>query len=175
MPGPTFLEGETVTLTPVEEEDLEFLQRNINDPAVWRTLSANRPYNMAQERDWFERLNENDDLVSLLVCADGEPVGSVGLHGVDDTDGTAELGYWVDPGEQRQGYAREAAELVITYGFDQLRLHKVTARAFEHNDASRGLLESLGFTEEGVHRAEAFVDGVHRDVHYYGLLAEEWA
>ena len=45
---------------------------------------------------------------------------------------------------------------------------------FEFNDASRRLLESMGFTEEGVHRDTEFVDGEFQDTHWYGLLEDEW-
>ncbi len=48
------------------------------------------------------------------------------------------------------------------------------AEAYDFNDASRGLLESLGFTEEGRRRKYMFVDGAHRDMVQYGLLREEW-
>jgi RimJ/RimL family protein N-acetyltransferase len=35
------------------------------------------------------------------------------------------------------------------------------------------VLEKVGFTHEGTHRDEAFEDGEHVDVLYWGLLAEE--
>lgn len=34
MPGPRFLEGDTVTLRPIERDDIEFLHRVMNDPRV---------------------------------------------------------------------------------------------------------------------------------------------
>ncbi len=49
----------------------------------------------------------------------------------------------------------------------------VGAQAFKFNDASRGLLESLGFAEAG-RRKYMFVDGEHRDMVQYGLLRGEW-
>lgn len=62
----------------------------------------------------------------------------------------------------------------MQYAFDQLRLHKVTARVFAFNEASQRLLETVGFTEEGVQREQVFIDGEYQDTHWYGLLAREW-
>lgn len=53
MPGPVFLDGDHITLRTIEEEDLEFLQRIINDPEVWRSLGAVTPTNAEEEREWF--------------------------------------------------------------------------------------------------------------------------
>jgi RimJ/RimL family protein N-acetyltransferase len=50
----------------------------------------------------------------------------------------------------------------------------VTANAFAANDASRTMLESIGFVEEGVGREDAFFDGEYHDTHYFGVLEDEW-
>jgi len=175
MPGAVFLTGERVELRTVEEGDLPFLVESLNDPAVWETLGRYRPVNTEQERTRFEEHAEADDgVVCLLVCADGRAVGSVSLHPDDRPWGVAELGYWVAPDEQGHGYGGEAVELTVEYGFEHLRLHKVAAKVYGHNEPSRRLLRSAGFTEEGAHREEAYVAGEYRDLHHYGLLEAEW-
>ena len=173
MAGPIFLDGENISLRTVEEEDLQFLQRDINDPDVRRFIGATSSVNAEQERSWFENLGD-DDGESLLICVEAEPVGTIGLSDVSETWGRAEVGYWVTPGAWGNGYATEATELLCGYGFDQRRLNKIVAHAYEFNAGSRRVLEKVGFVEEGVHREEAFVDGEFVDVHRYGLLAREW-
>jgi phosphinothricin acetyltransferase len=42
-------------------------------------------------------------------------------------------------------------------------LHKLTSRVFPENEASRGLLKSLGFEEIGIHRRHGKLDGIWRD------------
>jgi len=170
---PVFLRGETVTLRPTEEGQLEFLQANINDPEIWRSLKHRQPISEQEEREWIESLGETED-VSLVIFVDDEPVGTVGLTDVNKQWGTAEIGFWVTPDQQGNGYGSEAAELVVGYGFDQLRLEKVVAEAYAFNEASRGLLESVGFTQEGRLRDHAFVNGERADLLVYGLLATEF-
>ncbi|MFC6903645.1 GNAT family protein [Halalkalicoccus tibetensis] len=174
MPDTVFLSGDHVDLRPIEEDDLEFLQRQINDPRVWRAIGRQQPVNAAQEREFFENVVCGDETVNLMVVADGTPVGTIGLNSFDWPSRYAELGYWIAPEHHRKGYGGEAARRVVGYGFDQLGLHRIAARVFAFNEASRGLLESIGFTQEGVHRDGEFVDGEWHDVHWYGYLEDEW-
>ncbi|QSX01062.1 GNAT family N-acetyltransferase [Haloterrigena alkaliphila] len=174
MPDAVFLSGDRVDLRPIEEDDLEFLQREINDPRVWRAIGGSRPINRAQEREFFENVVCDDDSVNLLIVADSTPVGTIGFNSIEWEPQRAEIGYWIAPEHHRHGYGTDATERVVRYGFDQLGLHKIEARVFEFNAASRRLLESVGFTEEGVHRDEVFIDGEYQDTYWYGLLEDEW-
>ena len=174
MPGPVFLDGEDVSLHTIEEEDAEFLQTLINDPEVRISGGSVDPKNRTQERSWIESFGETDD-VNLLVCADGTPVGSIGLRQAKaPTWGVGDLGYQIAPDHWGNGYATEAVALVCQHAFEERRLHKVTAGVFEGNDASCRVLEKVGFEEEGRLREEAFVRGEHVDVRKFGLLAHEW-
>lgn len=173
MPGPVFLEGETVDLHPIEVDDASFLERVVNDPAVRAGLAAYRPLNEQQEREWVESIGEDDE-VHLLACVDGEPVGNFGLNRFDDVWGVAELGYMVAREHWGNGYATEAAELLCTHAFRERRLHRVQATVFAHNDASARVLEKVGFSEEGRLREHAFVDGERVDLVQFGLLADEF-
>ena len=51
MPGRPYVSGETVDLCAVSEDDLDFLQDTLNDPAVWPTLGARTPHTAKQERE----------------------------------------------------------------------------------------------------------------------------
>ncbi|MXV60931.1 GNAT family N-acetyltransferase [Natronorubrum sp. JWXQ-INN-674] len=174
MSETVFLSGGRVDLRPIEEDDLDFLQREINEPRIWRAIGRSRPINGAQEQEFFENVVCNDDTVQLLIVADSEPVGTIGLNSIQWESRRAELGYWIAADHHQQGYGSDAAERLVAYGFDQLGLHKLSARVFEFNEASQGLLESVGFTREGVHRDGEFIDGEFQDVYWYGLLEDEW-
>lgn len=174
MPGPVFKRGDRIELRTVEDEDLEDLQATSNDPAIRVPAGGPpRPYDGPFTEGYLEWLRE-DDTVALLACVDGAYVGMVSFRDVSRPHDTAEAGVHVVPDEQGEGYASEALSLLLDYAFDQFGLHKVVASVYAFNDASLALVESLGFTREGVHREEHFANGERHDVHYFGLLAREW-
>lgn len=173
MPGPLFREGEQIELRPIEETDLDFLQRLINDPRVRPGLGSSVPINGQEEQEWYDSLSE-DDNVHLLICVDGEAVGSIGYWVKQQDWGSAELGYSLDPAAWNNGYMTDAVRELCAYGFEERRLHKMIARAYETNPASQRVLEKVGFEREGVLRDEAFVQGEYVDMYRYGLLVEEF-
>lgn len=109
----------------------------------------------------------------FLPCRDGDPIGFLWLFRIDDIARRGEIGYWIRPEDQGQGYATEAAKLGLRYAFDERGLHKVMARVFEGNAPSRRVLEKVGF-EKGAHlRDHYYVDGEYVDTSLFGLLTDD--
>ena len=180
MPGPRVARGDHVTLRTLERDDIEFLQRVSTNPQLRYTVGA--PLRTRDEAESFYETSEKD---RFLVCLDedsadpGHPeadaVRRIGVLTVGDADWRRpELGYWLLPEFHGEGYGHEAVSLLVDYTFRTYDHPAVGARTFADNDASRGLLDSLGFTEEGRIRRDMFVDGAYRDTVLYGLLREAW-
>ncbi|SDQ94496.1 GNAT family N-acetyltransferase [Natronobacterium texcoconense] len=172
MTGAVFLEEETVTLRTIETEDGEFVQQTFNDPRVRRCLSMYSPISGHEEREWIESIGD-DDGVHLLVCVDGDPVGTASLDSPNEAWGSTEIAYMITPEEWGNGYATDAVRCLCRYAFDERRLNKVYARVYETNVGSQRVLEKVGFEKEGTLRKEAFVEGEYIDLYRYGLLAED--
>lgn len=179
MPGPAFLDSDTVSLHPVNvdsDEDVRLIQQAINNPDTRRQMGLTRPYSARSEQTWLQDIDDREDHILLFIMATEEdtPVGNVELFDIDQTHGHAELGCWVYEPHRNQEYATAACALLIKYAFEELRLHRLDAVAYETNDASQALAETLGFVHEGIRREFAYVDGEFIDQHQYGLLATEW-
>ena len=178
MPGARVQRGERVTLRTVEQKDVPFIQRGGANPEIRYPVG-----NPVMTRARCEELLE-DDADRFLVCTDddagpGQPaeenVRRLGSAVVEDMDWKRpEIAYWLVPEVHGEGYGKEAIALVVDYAFRTYDAPAIGAEAYDFNDASRGLLESLGFAEEGRRRKYMFVDGEHRDVVQYGLLRREW-
>jgi len=173
MSVPVFLRGDDVTLRPHSEADVQFLWELVNHPEVWPSLMTYEPYTEAQEREWVENAGE-DEGTHFLVYAEDDPVGTIGLNGVNETWGLAELGYMIHPDAQGNGYATDAATRLVRYGFEDRRLHKIKANAFGPNEASQRVLEKVGFEKEGVFESHAYVRGEYVDLHRYGVLEDDF-
>ena len=174
MVAAVFARGEDVRLRPIERDDLSFLSEHRNDPQVWRSLGWPKPENHRQEVAFFEDTVCDDQSTHLLVVVDDRPVGMVSFNGEDTDHDSAELGYWIAPSEQGNGYATDAVRTLVEYGFQQRGFHRIEARVFEGNDASRAVLERLGFTHEATIRESQWIGGEYRDVEWFGLLRSEW-
>ena len=129
MPGPVFLEGDVVELRTTEPEDVEFLQQLINDPRVRLNIGSTDPINGPEERELVESIGDRDGF-HWTICADGDPVGTVGLHRPNEVWGTTEIGYSVAPEHWDNGYATDAIDLACRYAFQERRLHKVYASVY---------------------------------------------
>jgi len=174
MDDEAFLPGETVDLRATRESDLETLRKTGNDPRVWKTLREFHPSTEADEREYVERARNDEDRVLFTVSANGRPVGRVDLRDLGDRTGEATTSFFVVPEHGGKGYGTEAVDLILRYGFDHLRLHRVNAYTVEHDLGARRVLEKNGFTEEGVKREGAFVNGEYLDVLTWGILEDEY-
>jgi len=175
MPGALFIEGDKVDLRTIEEEDIEFLRDNINNPDVRTHLTAREPVNLEQERGFFEEVVSSDDGVHLAICnKEDEITGMISLEENDREIRVAEIGIWIDPEHRRNGYGTEAAELITDYGFNELNYHRIAARAHGENEGSNKIWKRLGFTHEGTFREHAYRKGRFEDVNIYGVLEDEW-
>lgn len=174
MPGAIYLRGDGITLRTIEEEDLPFLRDTIDHPDVRRYLRTHTPINLDQERDFYERVICDDEAVNLLICADGESAGTIGLHPHNPVAGAGEIGIFLAPHAWGRGIGTEAARLITDHAFSELRYHRVCARFTAGNIGSRRIWEKLGYRHEGTFREADFHEGEHLDVHLYGILEDDW-
>lgn len=172
-----FLQGETIDLYPIEKEDLEAFKDIINMPEVRIPLNHHYPLNMQDEEDWFENSCQKDNHCHLLIHhkQDDKKLGTVGIEIKDLLSRVAELGFFLHPDYHGQTIGTEAATLAIEYAFTQLNLHKIHARAFMFNQKSIGLMEKLGFEQEGRQKEHVYINGEHTDSLLFGLLRKNWS
>jgi [ribosomal protein S5]-alanine N-acetyltransferase len=88
---------------------------------------------------------------------------------------TGTLGYWMGQSFAGQGVMSQAVNVVSSFAFDVLRLHRLEAACLPRNAASIRLLEKSGFTREGYLRQYLKIAGVWEDHLLYSLLAEDRA
>jgi ribosomal-protein-alanine N-acetyltransferase len=110
----------------------------------------------------------------IFRAADDVLLGGVSLNHVRrGISQTCSIGYWIGEPYARQGYMTEAVSGLLPFAFDHLRLHRVGAACLPNNEASRGLLEKLGFTEEGYARKYLRINGEWHDHVLYAILSTD--
>jgi [ribosomal protein S5]-alanine N-acetyltransferase len=112
---------------------------------------------------WCITLQEEDRLI-----------GSCSLFHFDEGFRRAETGYELNRAFWGKGIMTEAMSAILTFGFNELGLHRVEAIIDIANERSKNLLLKLGFTYEGNLRQRFLFRDQFLDEHYFGLIKDEW-
>lgn len=105
----------------------------------------------------------------------GPLVGRIALHTVQwGIIRSAGVGYWIDQRHAGRGLMTEALATLVSFAFEEVRLHRIWAGIQPKNLRSKQLVERLGFTREGLHRQELFIAGSWQDQIQYAVLEEEY-
>ena len=138
--------------------DVLHVQRLAGERDVASTTSAiPHPYEDGMAEEWISTHQpdfEKGTAINLAITLkdtekieDTILIGAIGL-GIDQTEKIGELGYWVGKPYWNCGYCTEAANAIVTYAFDVLKLTSIHAFYFKRNPASGRVLEKIGMRFE---------------------------
>ena len=125
---------------------------------------------------WAQRALNEGSAVPLFIFrrADDTLLGAITLDNIRRGPAQATtLGYWIGAAHARQGYMREAIEVMVHYAFRGLDLSRVEAACLPENTASRGVLEKTGFKYEGVAQSYLQINGRWRNHVLYAHLLHD--
>jgi aminoglycoside 6'-N-acetyltransferase len=166
MPLPT-LQGESVTLRPLADEDLEPLAHIIREPSVARWWG---------ESDEPERLRENllMDGDAWAIEHDGELVGWLGFTEETEPEYRS-VGIDVSLTErvQGRGLGPDAIRAAIRWFADERGHHRFTIDPNAANERAIKAYASVGFKPIGITRRSELVDGEWTDGLLMDLLIDE--
>ena len=169
------LETERLILRPYALSDASELSRAINDFAVAdTTLNIPHPYPDGAAADYISsRLpayTTGKEISFVLTLSDtGRLIGAMGLVATPRFN-HAEIGYWIARAEWNQGYATEAAQAVVRFGFETWGLHKIVGTHLRRNPASGRVMEKVGLQFEGVLRDHTIKWDRYEDLVIRGLV-----
>lgn len=117
-----------------------------------------------------------DEAYPLLLFrrGDGQLLGGLTLGLV--RRGVAQactLGYWMGAPHAGKGYMSEAVRRAMDFAFGDLGLSRVEAACLPRNERSIHLLESVGFSREGMAPAYLKINGAWEDHLLFALMTPE--
>ncbi|MDX6243851.1 MAG: [ribosomal protein S5]-alanine N-acetyltransferase [Frankiales bacterium] len=119
---------------------------------------------------------EAGNTLPFAVVLDGSLVGQVTLGNLGrEPREPAYVGYWVDRAYAGRGIIPRALALVLEHAFATLDLPRVEANIQPDNDASRRVVEKLGFRLDTLRPGHLHVAGAWRDHLRYELSRENAA
>lgn len=158
-----------IELLPLSEEDEQVLGQpepgGFNDFNPVPTAGPGRPSSL-------------EDSGSLAIWADDELVGSVGhraVHwGPNAGSKAMMLGIHLLPDARGRGVGKRAMQMQIDMLFSYTTIFRLEAHTDVTNKPTQGLLEGLGFVQEGLIRQAQWRHGSRHDGYLYSLLRTDW-
>ena len=112
--------------------------------------------------------------LAVVLPEGGAVIGDVMLFWRSQEHRQGEIGYIFHPDHGGQGYATEAARVMLRLGFEELGLHRIIGRVNARNTASARVLERLGMRREAHFIQNEIVKGMWTDEIVFAMLEDEW-
>jgi N-acetyltransferase len=174
------LEGRIVRLEPLRPEHEEALWIASRDPRTWTWLTVHQPRTPDEWSDFvgqaLEAAAAGIELPLVTSLRGNEVVGSTRFLALRPNHRSVEIGWtWLHPSAWGTGANVEAKLLQLAHAFDSWGCRRVEFKTDALNERSRGALEALGATFEGVHRKHMLVrDGENRDSAWFSVTDDDW-
>lgn len=159
------LETPRLFLNPIREEDIERIHEfhSIKEVAEFNTLGIpldisvtakllkNALSNQPNEYGWTLTLKDNDEFI-----------GELGL-GISPEMDTGEIHYALTPAVWGKGFAIEAINRILSFGFETLQLQKIEANSATDNLRSLKVMEQVGMRKMSIQKMTLLIDGDWKD------------
>ncbi len=139
---------ERLVLRPTVPTDVErALEIRSNVEVARNLVSATIPPDTEKMTNWFAGHAEEwrqGIAYRLAITLENHLVGVCDIF--DVADGQGEIGYWLDRAVWGRGFGLEAAERLVRFAVEDVRLTSLLAGCADDNAASAAILTRLGFT-----------------------------
>lgn len=111
---------------------------------------------------------------AITLKSSGKMIGTCGFVEFDKSNNCAEIGYVISDAYWNNGYATEAVQSIISYGFDQLGFNRIFARHIVGNTSSGKVMQKCSMKYEGTLKQSMCVKKQYRDIVIYGITRDDY-
>ena len=170
---------ERLILKEITENDAEGLFKMRSNPEVMKYIDRPKPNSVDDVLELIQKMftmKSKGEGISWGIFRKENPdvnIGNIGLFRIIAEHYRAEVGYMLNANEHQKGIMFEAIQKVISFGFENMKLHSIEANINPENIASKKLLEKAGFLREAFFKENYFFNGRFIDAEIYSLLNNE--
>lgn len=171
------LQGSKISLRPLTLADCNETYANwLADPVINRYLETrwSEP-SLAAITEFVTKMVADPDsyLFTIIEISTQKHIGNIKLGPVNRYHRYADIGYFIgEPQAWGKGYATEAIQLITTFAFTELKLHRVQAGVYASNIASAKALEKAGYVLEAVFKQQLWLGSDWED-HLWYVITEK--
>ncbi len=172
------LKSERLTLKPINFSDLEEIHQLHSLPETDEFNALGIPENIEQTQaiieEWIaENEKENNRIFTFSITFQTEFIGLIALNLGKEKYKNAEVWYKLHTDFWNKGFATEALKIIIDFGFNELKLHRIGAGCAIKNIGSIRVLEKVGMTLEGRKRQNLPLKSGWSDNFEYAILSSD--
>lgn len=174
---PPILYSNRLVLRKMEKSDAEDMFLYARDEEVTKYLLWSPHPSVNHTAKYLSTLAahyRSGEFYDWAITLKGRMIGNCGFSKLDLKNRCGEIGYVLARDVWGMGIAAEAAEKLLEFGFERLRLHRIEVHYMIENEASRRVAEKIGMTFEGVLRDSLYVKGIHRSIGICSILYDEY-
>lgn len=110
----------------------------------------------------------------IILKSNNECIGKIDCHKYSENESIRDIGWYIDPKYQGNGYASEAARAMLDYMFNEVEIDKIVTGAAINNPASWKIMEKFGFNRCGTKLVKyTFIDD-DVEIYNYEITREEY-
>jgi ribosomal-protein-serine acetyltransferase len=111
--------------------------------------------------------------LGVFEISSGRLVGGTGINHINRAYRIGNVGYWVATPFTGRGFARKAAWMAASIGFDDLGFTRLEIAVLTHNKSSQKVAEALGAFRESISRNRLYFEGKPHDAILYSLVPDD--
>ena len=169
------LESERLLLRQITPDDVNEIFALRSNPETMkyipRPLATTKDDAMGHIKMIQDKIVSNEG-INWAITEKGNPkmIGIIGHYRIRWEHFRSEIGYMLLPEYQGKGIITEAIQLLVDYGFNEMKMHSLEAIIDPENTASARVLEKNNFVKEAHFKENEFYDGKFLDAVVYSIL-----
>ena len=166
---------ENVTLTKIEEKDIETVRLWRNLPEVAKYLYSDADITQDQQLQWYQKIKTDISCCYWIINYKNQPVGLASIYNISEFFSSCYWAFYLGNTSIRGvGIGAFVEYKIIEYVFNELKLNKLRCEVFAFNTAVIHKHEQFGFRREAYYRQHIKKNGKYEDVIGLALLKSEW-
>jgi len=172
------IKGQQVILREVKESDIDD-RFAIGRHSEFEHMCGGDSFEKPQYPDrsvwigWYNRQKKEE--CTFIIEFDGKCIGGARFHHISKEDRSATYAIGIfDPSLHSKGIGTEVTKLMLKFGFEDLKLHRIDLKVLNYNKRAIRCYKKCGFKIDGILRESAFIDGRYYSDIIMSILNDEY-